>query len=362
MTSSTLSAPAAYARAHSESSALSPRPEEAVMFTNTRRRGIPLSSDAFSPVLPSRTSSATIELPQTGHLSCTNPDLVTRHPVLQAPHLLHTMSTEKDLPRLPIPDFGNAFRRPFQQALAAPMNYFWGRSTSKGGAVTNRHAEQDTTGRESESRVYPSSASRSNSGSVKRSNTSNTSKASPSRASSSRQPYYLQNGHRSRSGLSDEEDELDEVMSAYLDLPVLDDNLNRLPTRRPTLTSPDPNNYHQWLTSEKPTTFETLIPMLQLTSARFTQKFPETAVRKVEASMDGTGGTYGVEGLQRWTIHKWVLMFSVITVRCGSVNNDPALTAKTPPAGVRDGFGWIISCLEHVVYRQALSLFHYSAP
>ncbi|KAG9000345.1 hypothetical protein FRB95_013096 [Tulasnella sp. JGI-2019a] len=314
--SSNLTIPAGYASAHSESSALSPRPEQAVMFTNTRRRGLALSSGVayeLSSVIPSRTSSVTIELPRTGHLSCTNPDPSIRT-VPQAPPMHHGLSTEKDLPRLPTPDFAGVTRRPFMQAMTAPLNYFWGRSMSRGGNNMGGREGQDIPEKEQRNRTNAtSSAARSISIGSKRSNTSEKSKADVSRASSSRQPYYLKHGHHTHSSLVEEEDDLDDVMSAYLDLPVLD-KVVQPPARRTTITSPNPNDYQHWLTSEKPATLEKLIPMLQLTSARFTQKFPETAVRRVGASMDGTGGAYGVEGVSRWTGYKWVLMLSVVLV------------------------------------------------
>lgn len=145
------------------------------------------------------------------------------------------------------------------------------------------------------------------------SSTSSTGSILP-RFRSSGKPYYLERGgHRAGTELEEEDDE-EGLIAAYLDLPHLD-SIDQPPLRRRTLTSPDPNDYKSWLLSEKATSVDTLVPILQRTSARFTQKFPEMAVRRLGASVDGIQGSYGVEGVRRWTGFKWVLMFSVTTVR-----------------------------------------------
>lgn len=250
-------------------------------------------------------------------------------------------SLAKELPRLPTPDLTGVH---YKQALTAPLSFFkrgesvsaeprrtsyleklrqWPADWGWKGRVHGQPPELDRSSSGGSTFSASTSSSFGSAGVLPRP------EAYPRR--SLKDAYYLR---RERRIEEDEEDLLEEHGSPHRSRPRRRDTilhpisvpLKPPQHRYPTLRSPNLSSS----SSEDSTTLAAILPALQETSIRFTQKFPWAArnglggkgVRLSEdgAAVDAMGVSlfddegFGVEGVGRWNGFKWVLMASVITV------------------------------------------------
>lgn len=315
--------------------------------------GIPLTpvpEHSFPPPQPCpRPDSLPLSIPIPPSRPCANPPPIiisspsrTSAAPSRSASAISAASFAKELPRLPTPDLTGIN---YRQALTAPLSFL-----KRGPSVS---AEPQRTSYLEKLRQWPgewgwrgrahdegptSGLDRSSSGSSTYSTSTSSSFGSagvlPRREDlprrSLKDAYYLRRETRLE---EDEEDLLPDHPSGPASSRRRDSILRptsvalKAPKNRyPTLRSPNLSSQ-----SEESSTLAAILPALQETSVRFTQKFPWAARNGVSgkgvrlsddgAAVDAMGVSlfedesgFGVEGLGRWSGFKWVLMASVTTV------------------------------------------------